>query len=148
MFSEACVYTHGRWLVTWYMCICVCVCVYASTLLSIQNVACSPCCAAQVRSKHLTFQAAGPCWPEVFPDVRRLLPVCPTPSPFTVGLGPGPPPSGLTASPSDGCTCSRSSRWHTNTSSPQHHIWSLLQKRCSKWALAVLNKHVCGIYVW
>ncbi len=110
------------------------VCVYASALFSIQTVACSPCCAAQVRSKHLTFQAAGPCWPEVLPDVRRLWPVRPTPSPITSGLGPGPPPSGLTASPSDGCMRSRPSRWHTNTSPPQHHIWSLLQRRQSEWA--------------
>lgn len=108
----------------------VCVCVYASALFSVQTIAYSPCCDAQVRSKRLTFQAARPCWPEVLPDVCRLWPARPT----TSGLGPGPPPSGLTASPSDGCTRSRPSRWHTNTSPPQHHIWSLLQRRQSKWA--------------
>lgn len=128
MLSETSVYTHGRWLVIWLMCIYVCV--YSSALFSVQTIACSPCCTVQVRSKRLTFQAVGPCWPEVLPDVRRLWPARLT----TSGLGPGPPPSGLTASPSDGCTRSRPSRWHTNTSPPQHHIWSLLQRRQSKWA--------------
>lgn len=110
--------------------VCIYVCVYGSALFSVQTIAYSPRCGAQVRSKRLTFQAARPCWPEVLPDVRRLWPARPT----TSGLGPGPPPSGLTASPSDGCTRSRPSRWHTNTSPPQHHIWSLLQRRQSKWA--------------
>lgn len=125
----------------------------ARVLLSIPSVACSPCCAAQVRSKHLTFQAARPCWPEVLPDVCRLWPVCPTPSPITSGLGPGPLHQAWQHPLWMGVRAAARADDIQTPHPLQQHIWSLLHRRQSKWAWGEESARVCecacqGMYVW
>lgn len=113
------------------------------SLLSILTVACSPCCAAQVRSKRLTFQAARPCWPEVLPDVCRLWPACPTPSPITSGLGPGPLHQAW-QHPLRMGVCAAARADDIQTPHPlQQHIWTLLQRRQSKWAWGEESARAC-----
>lgn len=115
-------------------------------MLSIPTVACSPCCAAQVRSKRLTFQAARPCWPEVLPDVCRLWPACPTPSLITSGLGPGPLHQAWQHPLWMGVRAAARADDIQTPHPLQQHIWTLLQRRQSKWAWGKsLHERVC---VW